>query len=62
MGGGGGGELQCCYPYKIPSSVAKQPNYHYWFSNQADVELDMINSISAADIALIMSSSQAIVN
>ena len=31
-------------------------------SNQADVGLDMINAISAADIAFIMSSSQAIVN
>ena len=31
-------------------------------SNRADVELDMINAISAADIAFIMSSSQAIVN
>ena len=31
-------------------------------SNQADVEFDMINAISAADIAFIMSSSQAIVN
>ena len=31
-------------------------------SNQADVELDMINVISAADITFIMSSSQAIVN
>ena len=31
-------------------------------SNQADVELDMINAISVADIAFIMSSSQAIVN
>ena len=31
-------------------------------SNQADVELDMINAIAAADIAFIMSSSQAIVN
>ena len=31
-------------------------------SYQADVELDMINAISAADIAFIMSSSQAIVN
>ena len=31
-------------------------------SNQADVELDMINAMSAADIAFIMSSSQAIVN
>ena len=29
-------------------------------SNQADVELDMINAISAADIAFIMSSLQAI--
>ena len=31
-------------------------------SNQAEVELDMINVISAADITFIMSSSQAIVN
>ena len=31
-------------------------------SNQADVELDMINAIFAADIAFIMSSSQGIVN
>ena len=31
-------------------------------SNQADVELNMINAISVADIAFIMSSSQAIVN
>ena len=31
-------------------------------SNQADVELDMINVLSAADNAFIMSSSQAIVN
>ena len=31
-------------------------------SNQADVELDMINVISAADVTFIMSSSQAIVN
>ena len=30
--------------------------------NQADVELNMINAISTADIAFIMSSSQAIVN
>ena len=30
-------------------------------SNQADVEFDMTNAISAADIAFIMSSSQAIV-
>ena len=33
-----------------------------WLSNQADVELDMINAISAADIAFIMSSSHAIGN
>ena len=32
------------------------------FSNQVDVELDMINAISPADIAFIMSSSQSIVN
>ena len=31
-------------------------------SNQADVELDMINALSAADNTFIMSSSQAIVN
>ena len=31
-------------------------------SNQADVELDMINAMSAADIAFAMSNSQAIVN
>ena len=31
-------------------------------SNQVDVELDMINAISTADTAFIMSSSQAIVN
>ena len=31
-------------------------------SSQADVELDKINAISAADIAFIMSSSQAIEN
>ena len=30
-------------------------------SNQADIELDMMNAISAADIAFIMSSSQAVV-
>ena len=23
----GGGGVQCCYPYKFPSSVAKEPNY-----------------------------------
>ena len=31
-------------------------------SSQADVELDMINELSAADNTFIMSSSQAIVN
>ena len=31
-------------------------------SNQGDVELDMINVISAADITFIVSSSQAIVS
>ena len=30
--------------------------------NQADVELDTINAISAADITFIMSGSQVIVN
>ena len=23
--------LQCCYPYKLPSSVAMQPNYPCWY-------------------------------
>ena len=50
--------------FKCP---ARQP-YVRWgehskgLSNQADFELDMINAISAADIAFIMSSSQAFVN
>ena len=42
----------------------------FWFwgehpkglSDQADIEVDMINAISAADIVFIMSSSQAILN
>ena len=38
------------------------PQKQKGLSNQADVELDMINAISAADIAFVMSSSQAIVN
>ena len=47
--------------------VSVQP-FCFWgehskgLGNQADVELDIINAISAADIAFIMSSSQAIVN
>jgi len=51
------------YPLKQKRSV--QP-FCFWgehskeLSNQTDVELDMINAISAADIAIIMSSSQAI--
>ena len=49
------------HPQKQKRSV--QPGEHSkGLSNQADVELDMINAISAADIAFIMSSSQAIVN
>ena len=53
------------HPQKQKRSV--QP-FCFWggpskgLSNQADVELDMINAISAADIPFIMSSSQAIVN
>ena len=53
------------HPQKEKGSV--QP-FCFWgehskgLSNQADVELDMVNAISAADIAFIMSSSQAIVN
>ena len=53
------------YPKKQKRSV--QP-FCFWgkhskgLSNEADVELDMINAISAADNAFIMSSSQAIVN
>ena len=50
------------YTYNSSSETeAKQP-LSKRLSNQADVELDMINAISAADIAFIMSSSQAIVN
>ena len=49
------------HPQKQKRSV--QPFCFYkGLSNQADVELDMINALSAADIAFIMSSSQAIVN
>ena len=53
------------YPQKQKRSV--QP-FCFWrehskgLSNQADVELDMINATSAADLAFIMSSSQAIAN
>ena len=53
------------HPQKQKRSI--QP-FCFWgehskgLSNQADVELDMINVISAADITFIMSSSQAIVN
>ena len=53
------------HPQKHKESV--QP-FCFWgehskgLSNQADLELDMINAISAADIAFIVSSSQAIVN
>ena len=51
------------HPHKQKRSV--QPfcfwgEYFKGLSNQADVELDMISAISAADIAFIMSSSQAI--
>ena len=53
------------HPQKQKRSV--QP-FCFWgehckgLSNQADVELDMINTISAADITFIMSSPQVIVN
>ena len=52
------------HPQKQKQSV--QP-FCFWehskgLSNKADIELDMINAISAADIAFTMSSSQAIVN
>ena len=53
------------HPQKQKRSI--QP-FCFWgetsngLGNQADFELDMINAISAADIAFIMSSSQAIVN
>ena len=53
------------HPQKQKRSV--QP-FSFWgehskgLSNQAGIELDMINVISAADITFIMSSSQAIVN
>ena len=49
-----------CYMY-LPKPKA-EAEHSKGLSNQADVELDMINAISAADIALFMSSSQAIVN
>ena len=48
-------------------TVAKRSAIWFWgehskgLSNQADVELDMINAISPADIAFIVSSSQAVV-
>ena len=53
------------HPQKQKQSV--QPfcfwgDYAKGLNNQADVELDMKNVISAADITIIMSSSQAIVN
>ena len=53
------------HPQKQKRSV--QP-FCFWgehtkgLSSQADVELDMINVLSAADNTFIMSSSQAIVN
>ena len=53
------------HPQKQKRSVQQ---FCFWgehskgLNNQADVELDMINAISAADIAFIMSSSQATVN
>ena len=53
------------HPQKQKPSI--QP-FCYWgehskgLSNQADVELDMINATAAADIAFIKSSSQALVN
>ena len=53
------------HPQKQKPSI--EP-FCYWgehskgLSNQADVELDMINATAAADIAFIKSSSQAIVN
>ena len=57
--------IDIIHPQKQKRSV--QP-FCFWgehpkgLGNQADVELAMINAISAADIAFIMSSSQAIVN
>ena len=47
-----------CY---LPKPKAEADNTDFTgLRNQADVELDMINAISAADIAFIMSSSQLI--
>ena len=46
----------------IKTEVCVWGEHSKGLSNQADVELDMINAISATDIAFIMSSSQAIVN
>ena len=53
------------HPQKQKRSI--QP-FCFWgehskgLSDQADIELDMINAVSAADIAFTMSNSQAIVN
>ena len=44
------------------SHFVSEENTPKGLSNQADVELDMINAISAADNTFIRSSSQAIVN
>ena len=44
------------------SHFVSEGNTFKGLSNQADIELDMINAISAGDIAFIMSSSQAILN
>ena len=43
------------------SHSVSEENTPRGLGNQADVELDIINAISVADIAFIMSSSQAIV-
>ena len=45
--------------YRLPPDME---NPAKGLSNQADVEIDVINVISAADNTFIMSSSQAIVN
>ena len=50
------------YKHYLIESLCFWGEHSKGLGNQAYVELDMINAISAADIAFIMSSSQAIVN
>ena len=53
-------KLSHCFHSAVSASYATALSQG--FDNQADFELDMINAISAAHMAFIMSSSRAIVN